>query len=165
MKADAWFVAWVATGREDELLAKIKALPKVTQALCPKARLWIRRSGEWKQEEQLLFPGYIFLRCRMDSEIYYALRDLPGVMGWLGKDTLWPSTVGQEEIERVLLLCGGGDPREALEAVTINKRQRRGYGTLRLKGADYKIPFALDNQATEPTGDASPEDDGADQDA
>lgn len=159
-----WFVAWVATGSEEELLQKIAAMPKVETALCPKARLWVRRGGQWTQEEQLLFPGYLFIRCRMDSAIYYALRETPGVLGWLGRDTLWPSTVRPEEMDRVIALSGG-DPQTVLEDISINRRQRRGYGTLNLKGAVYRIPFNAYNnkQAEAAPGDASPTGAGADQ--
>ena len=191
MKASDWYILWVATGQEEALRAKAAALPKIDRVLCPKAMLWERKNGAWVQVERLLFPGYIFLKCRMDSEVYYALRDMTGVMGWLGRDTLWPSTVRQEEMDAVLAMDGGGDPRELLQDVSINKRQRRGYGVMILKGQEYKLPFnvyevgipegkanptcgsdaltasqavrLVEKQAEEPTGDASPTDDEADQ--
>lgn len=169
MRASEWYVLWVATGQEAALRAKAAALPMVDRALCPKALLWERKNGAWSQAEKLLFPGYIFLKCQMGSGVYYALRDLPGVMGWLGRDTLWPSTVQRDEMDAVLAMDGGGDPRMLLSDVTVNRRQRRGYGTIKLKGQAYKIPFnvyadtATEKQAEEPSGDTSPEDDEADQ--
>ena len=41
----------------------------------------------------------------MNSAIYYDAKELPGVLGWLGKDALWPSTVPQEEMGAVLALA------------------------------------------------------------
>lgn len=156
--ASNWFVAWVATGRERELLERIRRVEGIEEALAPEAELWKRRSGVWGKEKQLLFPGYIFVKCEMGSPIYYALRELPGLIGWLGKDAQWPSTVSADEMDRVLRIAAGIDPREVLEELEINLRQRRGYGTIRIKDQAYRVPFNTydDKQADEPAGDASP---------
>lgn len=156
MKAE-WFVLWVTTGREKALGDSVMQMPGVLRTLCPEQELWKRRDGTWVQERQLLFPSYLFLQCAMNSTIYYGVKKLSGVLGWLGKDVLWPSTVPQEEMDVVLALTQGGDPEKTLTEVEINKRQRRGYGTLCLHGKHYRIPFNVYKQAEDPSGDSSPE--------
>lgn len=157
---DEWFVIWVATGQETELLPRIARIPRVMEAFSPRLPLWERRHGEWQLNERYAFPGYIFVRCRMDSEIYYAVRELPGVLGWLGRDTLWPTTVQKEEMEAVLALHRGIAPEKVLADIRANRRGRRAYGSITLQGVQYRIPYNIyqetDKQAESPTGDASP---------
>ena len=75
-----WYVVWVATGKEMELLPKLRQIPGMLQALCPRQALWQRKGGTWTQKEQLIFPGYIFLRCVMNSRVYYAAKALDGML-------------------------------------------------------------------------------------
>lgn len=171
MKADpgtngSWFAVWVATGQEAALLERIRTLREarrptagIEEAICPVMALWQRRKGEWTLKEQTVFPGYVFIRCRMSSAVYYAIRDLPGVLGWLGRDSLWPSAIRREEMEVVLALEQGMDPGEVLTDLRADRRQRRGYGSLTLQGKEYRIPYNIytDKQAEEPAGDASPQ--------
>lgn len=158
MKAD-WFVAWVTTGQELELLRKIRRIEGIAKAICPSLPLWRRRRGEWTLKDQIVFPGYIFLQCRMSSTVYYAIRELPGVLGWLGRDSMWPTTVREEEMDVVLALDRGDDPETVLTNVRAEQRRRRAYGSMTLQGKQYRIPYNIyynDKQAEEPPGDASP---------
>ena len=66
-----WFVVWVMTGKEQDVLAAIEGAPGVTQALCPMEQLWYRREGRWENRIQAMIPGYVFIRCAMDTTIYY----------------------------------------------------------------------------------------------
>ena len=168
MKAD-WFVAWVTTGQELELLRKIRQIEGIAKAICPvlplyKAGILLGMgtdayTNEWTLKDQIVFPGYIFLRCRMSSTVYYAIRELPGVLGWLGRDSMWPTTVREEEMDVVLALDRGDDPETVLTNVRAEQRRRRAYGSMTLQGKQYRIPYNIyynDKQAEEPPGDASP---------
>lgn len=156
-----WYVVWVATGQEAALLERIRRTAGIDEALCPVMTLWQRKQGSWALKERTVFPGYVFIRCRMTSTTYCAIRDLPGVLGWLGRDSLWPAAVRQEEMDVVLALYRGVDPGEVLTDLRTDRRQRRGYGSLTLHGKAYRIPYNVhtddDNQAEEPVGDASPQ--------
>jgi len=155
-----WFVAWVETGREAEVVQRIEALGRPIETLCPTQELWRRRKGEWQLTRQLIFPSYVFLRCKMHTGVYYAIKGLPGVLGWLGCDSLWPTTVRQKEMDVVLALAHGTEPGSVLADPKEDKRQRRGYGTLTIQGKEYRIPYNIygDNKQAEALpGDASPE--------
>ena len=155
-----WFVAWVETGREEGVAKRIEALERPIETLCPVQELWQRCKGEWLLARKLIFPGYVFLHCRMHTGVYYAIKGLPGVLGWLGCDNLWPTTVRQEEMDVVLALARGAAPGSVLADPVEDKRQRRGYGTLTIQGKAYRIPyniFGTDKQAEALPGDASPE--------
>jgi len=154
---NSWFALWVATGQEKNLRPWVEKVPGVDQVVLPIEYLWEHKEKAWNKQERILFPGYIFLRCTMTSSIYYTLKQMPHVMGWLGKDSVWPSTIRQEEMD-VVLGIQMGQQQQLLKDITINKRQRRGYGTLTLQGVEHKIPFNIydDKQPEAPEGDASP---------
>lgn len=157
MRKDDWFVAWVASGREQALLAQMRDIPGIAEALCPRRALWRRKGGVWLLKEELLFPGYIFLRCGMTGQVYHAVKALPGVLDWLGQED-GPSSVREEEMARVLALARDGEPHAVLEQVALRPRQRRGYGVLTLQGRRFRVAFNVydDKQAEQAAGDSSP---------
>lgn len=155
---DKWYGIWVLTGKEQDAKRRIRAIPAVEAVLMPQAVLWQRRDGAWQEVIQTLFPGYLFVRCRMDAGVYHAIRDLPEVIGWLAKDMLYPQAVSPEDMDRVHALMGD-TPGRVLTDIHIRPRQRRGYGTICLQGKSFRVPFnAYDDhkQADVPPGDASP---------
>lgn len=140
--AKHWFAVWVLTGKERDVYSHLAQIPQV-EALLPREPLWERREGEWERREHIVFPGYVFLRCAMNTHIYYRVREIPGVIGWLGKDTTWPGIVPDEQMAPFNLLARGESPEEALTQVKLDKRNRRGYGQMTLCGQQYKIPFNI----------------------
>ena len=146
-----WYAVWVLTGSEAAAEESLDKTPGV-EALLPRADLWERSGGEWRQISRVVYPGYVFIRCRMDSRIYYAIKELPQVIGWLGKDTLWPGSIPDEQMARVQALMAGEPPESILREVIVHKRRRRGYGLLRVGGRDHRIPFNVYKQAGEPGG-------------
>jgi transcription antitermination factor NusG len=146
----AWYVVWVSTGQEKEIYLAMQKLPSIERTLFPVEPIWERKDGEWRQRETVMLPGYLFIQCKMDAAIYYKIKDMPHVLGWVGKDTLWPTSVRQEEMDALLMIMAcveaGTDPREWLKDVEVASRQRRGYGTLSLHGKAYKVPFNVYNE-------------------
>lgn len=160
-----WFVIWVMTGKEQDVLSAIEGAPGVTQALCPMEQLWYRREGRWESRLQAMIPGYVFIQCAMDTTIYYRVRGTPHVIGWLGTDSMWPSIVPEAEMAPVINISTGQDPASHLHDVTIDKRKRRGRGTLSLYGKAQKIVFAPrtdDKQPENEQVDERPADDDGD---
>lgn len=161
-----WFVVWTLTGKELDVLDAIKRAPGVTAALCPVEQVWYRRGGQWEGRMQVMIPGYVFIQCNMDTTIYYRVRGTPHVIGWLGTDSMWPSIVPEAEMAPVIQISTGQNPASHLQNVTIDKRKRRGHGTLNLYGKAQKIVFTPrtdDKQPENEQVDQSPADDDGDQ--
>lgn len=161
-----WYVIWTLTGKELDVLDAIRGAPGVEQALCPTERLWYRQGGGWEQREQVMIPGYVFIRCSMSTTVYYRVRGTPCVIGWLGSDSMWPSVVPEAEMAPVIKISTGRDPASQLSDVTIDRRKRRGHGTLTLQGKPQKIVFTPrtdDKQPEREQVDQSPADGGGDQ--
>ena len=153
-----WFALWTLTGEEQKARAKLQGIQGIAEAIFLEEELWERHEGAWKKIRKALMPGYIFVRCVMTTTVYYAAREAPGVIKWLGKDdNLWPGTIPDSEMRTVLGLSYGDDPAAILADVEVNKRNRRGYGTLTLNGTQHKIPFNAYKQPDAPAGDTSPQ--------
>lgn len=152
----AWYVVWVSTGREKDIYFALQKVPGVLRTLFPVEPIWERKDGAWAQRETVIFPGYLFIECQMSAPIYYTIKGMPHVLGWAGKDTLWPSQVRQDEMDVLLQVMGcveaGDDPRKWLQDVTVSSRQRRGYGTITIHGKAYKVPFNVYKQPDDPQG-------------
>src|SRR5699024_400424 len=79
------------------------------ETLIPKRKLIERRQGVWHERILKLFPGYIFIKTKMDNfEIYYKLKELPTIISVL-KDGCYPMTVPENEMEIILALTRYGD--------------------------------------------------------
>lgn len=166
-----WFVLWVLTGKELDVLQHTRRAPGIREAIVPTGTLPYRRNGAWEDREQVMIPGYVFLRCLMDSSIYYRVRGIPHVIGWLGGDSLWPTVVPDADMQRVLMLHSGCDPSGQLQDVTIDRHKRRGRGTLQLCGTRQTVVFdprpakkqpeheQVDQRPADGEGDQNPEDD------
>lgn len=151
------YALWVSTGKEHEVLARLAAVDGITDTTFPEANLWERRGGEWRKKRRALLPGYIFIRCGMTQAIYDEVKALPQVIGWLGKEDALPHPLSREDEQTVRTLASGSYCA-LFERMEISLRQRRGYGTVRIDGQVYRIPFNThdDKQAEAPRGDASP---------
>lgn len=155
-----WFVLWVLTGHERDVLAELQETPGILEALVPMEQLWYRREGAWEQRPSVAIPGYVFLRCDMDTSIYHRIcgvHKLPHVIGWLGSDSMWPTIVPEQEMLPVIELNAGCDPASQLQDVAIDRRKRRGRGTLTLYGQAKTIVF------TPRTNEKQPENERVDQ--
>jgi transcriptional antiterminator NusG len=43
------------------------------------------KNGKKQTVERKVFPGYLLVRCRMDDESWYCIRNTPGVTGFVGQ--------------------------------------------------------------------------------
>lgn len=98
-----WYVIQTMTGREDDVAGNLKE--QGIKALVPKENRLIRSGGSWVQKEYILFAGYVFLEMGYNAENYYRVKNIPGVIRFLG-DSRNPSTLSYLEAEWIMLLTG-----------------------------------------------------------
>jgi transcriptional antiterminator NusG len=57
-----------------------------------------------------MFPGYLLVRCHLDDDSWYVIRNTPGVTGFVGQGTK-PSPLRRKEVETFLAVKdeAGGD--------------------------------------------------------
>lgn len=107
------YVIQVMTGKEDDIAGTLKE--QGIRALIPKENRLIRSGGKWIQREYVLFTGYVFLDMKYDAENYYKVKNIPGVIKFLG-DSRNPSRLSYLEAEWIMLLTGkDNEPIEPTE--------------------------------------------------
>ena len=86
---------------------------KISEILIPQETVVQMRGGKKKTKEKTLYPGYIFLRGHIDTELRHAIKGLPSVIGFLSEEGGEPTPLRQEEVDRML---GQVDEAEAAGA-------------------------------------------------
>ena len=86
-----WYVIRVQSGREDTLSSKVEKKIKlaghdrfVSSVIVPKQKISEVRDGKKRVREMKLYPGYFFMEMQLVEEIWYLLRDTPGVGDFVG---------------------------------------------------------------------------------
>ena len=104
-----WYVIQVKTGEENGIARKLKN--QAIRAEVPIENRPIRSGGAWTKKEYILFPGYVFLDMDFTARNYYRVKEVPGVIRFLG-DSKAPSTLSYLEAEWIRILSGNGEPLE-----------------------------------------------------
>ena len=104
-----WYVIQVKTGEESGIARRLKN--QAIRAEVPIENRPIRSGGAWTKKEYILFPGYVFLDMDFTARNYYRVKEVPGVIRFLG-DSKAPSTLSYLEAEWIRILSGNGEPLE-----------------------------------------------------
>ncbi len=108
-KADmSWYVLKVQTNRErtirDALLKRIngeKLEEYFGEIVIPSERVVDTRSGNHREQDRKLFPGYIMVQMVLNDETWYLVRDTGGVGDFAGAAGK-PLPMEQHEVDRML---------------------------------------------------------------
>ena len=103
-----WYVIQVATGKEEQILAMIKKYGVqryLRECFSPRYERRRKHLGQWRQEEAILFPGYIFVISDEVEELYQSLKHIPELTKILGVGEKW-TPMTREDIEVVEMLSG-----------------------------------------------------------
>lgn len=106
--AKHWYVIHTQTGYEDRvktvLEAKVKAgLTKdaVSQILVPIEQVSEIKAGKKRISQRKFFPGYLLIEMELSDEIWYLIKSIPGVTGFVGAGSR-PLPLKEDEIETIL---------------------------------------------------------------
>ena len=88
-----WYIVHTYSGQEDlvekNLRLRIQSLDmqdRIIQVLVPTEEEVIFKDGKRRSERRKLFPGYILVQMTMDDESWYAVRNTPGVTGFVSTE-------------------------------------------------------------------------------
>ncbi|PKP03066.1 MAG: transcription termination/antitermination factor NusG [Bacteroidetes bacterium HGW-Bacteroidetes-6] len=86
-----WYVVRAVSGSEkkvkqyiDNEVARLNLQDYVAQVLIPMEKVFQIRKGKKITKERSFFPGYLLLEAALDSEIEHIIKNVPGVLGFLG---------------------------------------------------------------------------------
>ena len=103
-----WYVIHSYSGYENKVKAnletRIKSMhleDKVFDVSIPMESVVEFKAGKKVTVERKKFPGYILVRLYMDDDSWYAVRNTPGVTGFVGSGAK-PTPLSRREVERIL---------------------------------------------------------------
>ncbi len=105
-----WYVARAISGQEKKVKKKIEIeierlglQDRVSQILIPTEKVFQIRNGKKVSKERNFFPGYVLIEADLQGEVPYAIKNVSGVIGFLGtEDGGEPSPLRDSEVNRIL---------------------------------------------------------------
>ena len=112
IKADIikkWYVVRAISGKERKVKEQIeleinrhKMKDYVSQVLIPTEKVYQIRKGKKVSKERSFFPGYILIEAVLSGEIPHVIKNVPGVLGFLGDKGKNPIPLRMSEVNRIL---------------------------------------------------------------
>lgn len=105
-----WYFLRAVSGQEDkakEYLEKEIVRENIQdhfgQILVPKEKVFEMRNGKKKLRERVLFSGYILLEADLKPYMVAIIKDIPGIIGFLGMARGGdPEPIAPQEVKRIL---------------------------------------------------------------
>lgn len=104
----AWYVVHSYSGYENKvktnLEQRIESMgmqDKIFQVVVPTEEEIEVRDGQRRITEKKIFPGYILVEMLMTDDSWYAVRNTPGVTGFVGMGKK-PTPLRPEEVQRIM---------------------------------------------------------------
>ena len=118
-----WYIVHTYSGQEDRvkknLDIRVQSLDmqdRIYQVVVPTEEEVVIRDGKRRKERRKVFPGYILIQMKMDDESWYAVRNTPGVTGFVSTEDerdkrAKPIPMEPEEVASIMSQLETGRPR------------------------------------------------------
>jgi transcription termination/antitermination protein NusG len=136
-----WYVVHTQSGYEKKVKSNLEARTasmnmeeRIFEVAIPLEDVVEFKNGKRVVVQKKMFPGYLLVRCRLDDDSWYVIRNTPGVTGFVGAGAK-PSPLRRKDVENFL-----GTKDEATEAATAKIKPRMQYElgeTVRVKDGPF----------------------------
>lgn len=103
-----WYVLHTYSGYENKVKKSIESRvesldlgERVYEIVVPTQEEIEIRSGQRHTVQRKVFPGYVLVRMELDDETWYALRNTPGVTGFVSINNK-PVPLGEREVQAIM---------------------------------------------------------------
>lgn len=112
-----WYVVHTQSGYEKKVLANLASRiqsmnmeDKIFETVIPMEEVDEFKNGRKQTVQKKVFPGYLLVRCIMDDDSWYCVRNTPGVTGFVGqsKHGQKPTPLSRREVQTFLAAKGDG---------------------------------------------------------
>jgi transcription termination/antitermination protein NusG len=105
-----WYVIRAISGQEKKVkqyieleINKVGMSELVSQVLIPTEKIYQIRNGKKISKERNFYPGYILVEATLIGELIHTIKNVTGVIGFLGDDKKGePVPMRQSEVNRIL---------------------------------------------------------------
>jgi transcriptional antiterminator NusG len=136
-----WYVVHTYSGYENKVRSNLSNVvasrnmeDRVFEVVIPMEDVVEFKGGKKVTVSKKVFPGYLLVRCDLDDDTWGAVRNTPGVTGFVGPGTK-PTPLSRREVESILQV-----KLEGAEAPTKRSRPRLEYEvneTVRVKEGPF----------------------------
>jgi len=116
-KPGQWYVVHSQSGYEKKvqvnLHSRIQSMNmenRIYEVVIPMEEAIEFKKGQKQTVQRKVFPGYLLVRCEMDDESWFCIRNTPGVTGFVGQSHKGqkPTPLSRREVETFLSAKGDG---------------------------------------------------------
>jgi len=100
-----WYVLHTQSGYENKVRQNIEARTrsmgmegKIHEIAIPMEEVTEFKQGKKVVAQKKMFPGYLLIRCELDDDSWYVIRNTPGVTGFVGAGNK-PSPLSRKDVE------------------------------------------------------------------
>ena len=88
---------------------------RIFEVVIPMEEVVEFKGGRKQIVQRKVFPGYLLVRCKMDDESWYCIRNTPGVTGFVGQSRQGqkPTPLSRREVQTFLAAKGDGAEQTA----------------------------------------------------
>ena len=111
MRPGQWYVVHTQSGYEKKVTANLEARiqsmnmeDKIYEIVIPMEEVDEYKNGKKQTVMKKVFPGYLLVRCEMDDESWYCVRNTPGITGFVGQQQKGqkPTPLSRREVKTFL---------------------------------------------------------------
>jgi transcriptional antiterminator NusG len=118
-RAGRWYVVHTQSGYEKKvkqnLEARISSMnmeERIHEVVIPMEDVIEFKNGKKVVVQKKVFPGYLLVRCDLDDDSWYVIRNTPGVTGFVGQGAK-PSPLSRRDVEKFLLVAADHEEQAA----------------------------------------------------
>lgn len=139
-----WYVVHTQSGYEKKVKQNLEARTasmnmdgRIHEVVIPMEDVQEFRQGKKVIVQKKMFPGYLLVRCRLDDDSWFVIRNTPGVTGFVGQGSK-PSPLPRREVETFLTVKTDEDPASAAGQKKTRTRKLYEMGeTVRVKEGPF----------------------------
>src|SRR3954451_4176627 len=113
-RAGQWFVVHTYAGYENKVksnlesrIASMNMEERIFEVVIPLEDVIEFKNGKKVVVQKKVFPGYLLVRCDLDDDSWYVVRNTPGVTGFVGLGAR-PTPLSRKEVESILQVKAEG---------------------------------------------------------
>jgi transcriptional antiterminator NusG len=105
---DNWYAVWTRSHYERTVLEQLSALG--FSAFLPELGMWSKRQGQMHVVNTPMFPGYLFVRDRMEKDAYIAMLNVRGLVRILENGWTRLTPIPENEVQAIEQVMQAGVP-------------------------------------------------------
>ena len=128
-KPGKWYVVHSQSGYEKKVEINLKTRvasmdlgDSIYENIDPMEDVVEFKNGRKQTVQKKVFPGYLLVRCEMDDDTWFCIRNTPGVTGFVGQSHKGqkPTPLSRKEVETFLTAKGDGQDAPKRKAPKVD---------------------------------------------